>query len=230
MRKPNLLVVSSFLFAATFLGACGVVPKTVAPKTPEEKVIAMMQTPPFIAPMGSEDITEPQSGYFHQPASIDGGELLYFKSGSSKAVGKSTPAKVEFKNKILLLGEDQDELVPGFKPGFAMCSFDGWDNKTWTCGIFQSSEDAEKYTKSYETSPVPSVICKDCKPTAIPGWTRSCPGYYVSWLNGKQWEDKLMPAEKFNDEGNCTFDKPWWMTKEGLKLGVEKWGEKLKEL
>jgi len=191
----------------------------------------MMEQPPFVAPMAYEDFEEPQTGYHHQPAAIKGGDLSYFEAGSSRGISDSTPIqKVEFKNKINLLGSQEDELVPGFKPGSGMCVFDTWGDKTWTCALFESDEDAKKYSQSYKTSPVPYVVCRSCEPQPIPGYSRICPGVYSNWLYGEEWEDPAMPAEKFNDEGNCTFNKPWWTTEEGLRLGVEKWGEKIQDL
>lgn len=224
MKIKIKLLVGSCILVAVFLGACG--GRTY---TTEEKIVAMMEHH-FIAPMAYEDIEEPQSGYYHQPGAIEGGDLSYFEAGSSRVISESTPIqKVEYKYKIILSGSQNEELVPGFSPGFGMCVFGTWGDETWSCGLFRSKEDAKKYKQSYRKSPVPFIVCRNCKPKPIPLYSRLCPGVYSSLL-GEEWVDPAMPAEIFNDKGYCTFNKPWWTTEEGMRLGVEKWGDKLQDL
>ena len=112
----------------------------------------------------------------------------------------------------------------------AFCSFGQKDKDKWVCLIFRSAEDARSYVMNdSEVYPVQFVACIDCKPKPMIALSRLCPGIYRSFLDtSKNWDDPSLPGPKFNKEGGCSFDKPWWQTEKGISLGIEKFGDQIR--
>lgn len=193
----------------------------------EEKLRSYMESTPFIAPMGDQDYTDPQVGYTHSPGGIEGGEFLYVKSGDFKATDKSAPRPINFK-KVSFYGDSQPDLVPGFKPRTAACKYGLRRPGQWSCLLFKNTEDAQIYFRSDDKSPIPYVICLNCKPHPVASLSRICPGVYSSSLEkASDWKDPTIPGPVFT-KGMCTFKLPWWLTSEGIKLGTKKYGDKFK--
>lgn len=193
----------------------------------EEKLRAYMESTPFVAPMGYEDYTDPQIGYTHSPAGIDGGDFLFVKAGDYRTADQSSPRPIAFR-KVSFYGSAQPDLVPGFKPKVAACTYGLRKPGQWTCLLFQSTRDAQSYFKSTEKSPAPYVVCLDCKPRPVPMLNRICPGVYRSSLDiTSNWQDPTIPGPVLTN-GRCSFKLPWWRTAEGIQLGIMKYGGKIR--
>ena len=177
-------------------------------------------TPPsMLAPMGLEDLEDPQKGYYHMPIGINNGNFFFAKKGSSA----KTVRKIDFQK--LNFWSDPIEIEPGFKPSTSFCTFNEesykyageyFPAKSWTCGIFRSNEELIKSLKSKNPRdwPVDFIICNDCEPKADKTLSRICPGMYSSWRDPKRnWIDQAMPGypKPFNDEGSCIHKKPWFL-------------------
>jgi hypothetical protein len=147
----------------------------------EEKLRSYMESTPLFAPMGYQDYTEPQVGYIHIPGGIEGGEFLYFKPGDFKSTDQSSPRPIGFK-KVSLYEASQPDLVPGFKPRAAACTYGRQKPRQWNCLLFRSTVDAQTYFKSYDKTSAQYVVCLNCKPRPVPMLSRICPGVYSSAL------------------------------------------------
>jgi hypothetical protein len=190
----------------------------------EGRLRAYMESPPFVAPMGYEDITNPQIGYTHSPGGIEGGQFLLVKENDFRSANESSPKPIDFR-KISFYDSSQPALAPGFRPEAATCKYGLRKPGQWNCLIFRGTEDAQKYFKSVDRSPVPYVVCLDCKPRAVPMLSRICPGVYTSSLDrSSDWKDPTIPGPVFT-KGMCTFALPWWRTDSGIKLGIKKFGD-----
>ncbi len=198
-----------------------------AQSSKEEKLRSYMESTPLLAPMGYQDYTEPQVGYIHIPGGIEGGEFLYVKPGDFKSTDRSSPRPIGFK-KLSFYKASQPDLVPGFKPRGAACTYGRQKPGQWNCLLFRSTEDAQTYFKSNDKSQAPYVVCLNCKPRPVPMLSRICPGVYSSSLSkADNWEDPTIPGPVFT-KGMCTFKLPWWRTSDGIKLGIKKFGDKIK--
>jgi hypothetical protein len=192
-----------------------------------EKLRSYMESTPFLAPMGYQDYTDPQVGYTHIPGGVEGGKLLYVKPGDFKSTDQSSPRPIGFK-KVSFYEASQPDLVPGFKPRVAACTYGRQQQGQWNCLLFRNTEDAQSYFKGYDKSPAPYVVCLNCKPRPVPMLSRICPGVYSSSLDkADNWEDPTIPGPVFT-KGMCTFKLPWWRTSDGIKLGIKKFGDKIK--
>jgi hypothetical protein len=193
----------------------------------EEKLRSFMESTPFMAPMGYQDITDPQVGYTHSPGGIEGGEFLFVESGDFKSTDQSSPIPIGFR-KVSFYGDSQPYLVPGFRPRAAACKYGLRKPGQWSCLLFKSAEDAQRYFESNDKSPVSFVVCQHCKPRPVPMLSRVCPGVYSSSLDkASDWEDPTIPGPVFA-KGICNFKLPWWRTPEGIQLGIKKYGDKIK--
>ena len=216
-RIFTLAVVAPILFATS----CR------AQASKEEKLHSYMESTPFLAPMGYDDVTNPQIGYTHSPAGIEGGQFLFINANDFRSANESSPKPLAFR-KISFYDSSQLEIAPGFKPEAAGCKYGLRKTRQWNCLIFRRSEDAQKYFKSGDRSPVPYVVCLKCKPIPVPMLSRICPGVYSSSLSkSDNWEDPTIPGPIFT-KGMCTFKLPWWRTSDGIKLGIKKFGDKIK--
>lgn len=219
----NSTLSSSFAIALASLTSFFLAASCRAQPSKDEKLRSYMESTPFLAPMGYQDYTDPQEGYTHSPGGIEGGEFLYIKSGDYKSTDQSSPRPIGFK-KVSFYGDSQPELVPGFKPRAAACKYGLRKPGHWICLIFKTVEDAQRYFKSHDRSPVPYVVCLNCKPRPVPMLSRICPGVYSSSLDkATDWEDPTIPGPVFT-KGKCTFNLPWWRTPVGIKLGIKKYG------
>ena len=195
----------------------------------EDKLRLTLEAAPPLAPLAHEDISDPQIGYYHQTIGITGGNYIHVKAGDSRLKQPKTFQNLKFVP-INFYDDEQPELVTGFKPTLAFCSFGKKDKDKWVCLIFRSDEDAKSYVmNNSDVFPVPFVACIDCKPKPMIALSRLCPGIYSSFLDtSKNWDDPSLPGPKFNEEGGCSFDKPWWQTEEGIRLGLEKFGDQIR--
>ena len=195
--------------------------------TDREKLFISMENAPFVAPMGDEDYSDPQVGYKHMPFYIKGGNYLYLNSGDWIDADRSSPKPIEFVE-LDFTDPEGIELHQGFRPKTAMCLYGKLEKNQWSCLIFESSEDVSLYLQSNERSPVAYIACLDCDPRPLTGLMRMCPGVYMHWTGPQyNWEDPSMPGPKYDENGSCTYDVPWWRTKKGIELGLEKYRGKL---
>ena len=194
-----------------------------------EKLRLSLEAAPPLAPLATEDISDPQMGYYHQTIGITGGDYIHVKTGDSKFKQPDLSQNLQFVP-INFFDDEQPEIISGFKPGMAFCNYGQKDKGHWVCMIFRSGDDAKSYVMNEsEVYSVPFIACLDCKPKPMIALTRLCPGIYSGWLRSSDsWEDPMMPGPKFNEEGGCSFDKPWWQTEEGIRLGGEKYGKDIR--
>ena len=218
---PLRLGVSLFALIGVF--ACG------QQLSKAEKLKLSLEATPPLAPLASEDISDPQMGYYHQTIGITGGNYIHVKTGDSRMKQPDPSRNLQFVP-INFYDDEQPEIIPGFKPGMAYCDYGKKEKGQWVCLIFRSGDDAKSYVRNESTvQPVQMIACLDCKPRPMVGLTRICPGLYSDWLDSSNsWQDPMIPGPKFNEEGGCSFDKPWWQTEAGIRLGVEKYGKDIR--
>ena len=191
--------------------------------TNAEKLRTLLEAAPPLAPLANDDISDPQGGYYHQTVAITGGDYIHIKPGDSRLKEPDPSRSLKFVP-INFFSDEQAELFSGFTPGMSFCDYGSKVKDQWVCLIFASGEDAKAYIKNEsEIYTVPFVACLNCKPKPMVALSRICPGIYISYLDpSDNWEDPTRPGPKFNKEGNCYFDKPWWQTEEGIRMGLEK--------
>ena len=175
--------------------------------------------PPAV-PLSKDDIEDPQKGYMHIPQGMEGGTFMYAKKGDP--TGKTEKVELE---KFTFLEGFRTEVINGFTPTIGVCIF----MDKWSCFIADSEEVINKTLSQQFTnnlSPIHEsdmIFCEDCKPTPVPLFSRICPGYYRAHITNEVVEDKTLPTypEFFSKEGNCIYEKPWFIASKNEKKEIK---------
>jgi len=193
-----------------------------------DKLRLIMEKYPPTAPLSRDDISDPQMGYYHQAVGISGGNYIRIKAGDPIRKELDESKYIKFKS-FNLWEKDPPEIFSGFKPGYIICEFGKREKDKWVCMIFRTRDELKAYlVNQSRTHPVPLITCTECKPKPNVALSRICPGIYMSPLTSDaNWEDPTRPGPKFNSEGKCTYEKPWWQTDVGLRLGVKSYGDEI---
>ena len=190
-----------------------------APSGREERLRDVRSSPP-VAPLGRTDIEDPQEGYLHSPVGIESGDYYFAKAGVARA-NKLKPVSLPFGiNFFEKPSADRQSYTIGiceFVPSSRSLNALRIPAKTWFCRAYKNESDAKVSYLANNTPlwPADVLLCLNCKPR--PGFMdRLCPGYYISWIDGKEWKDPTSPVDlkKFDKSGNCAIKKPWFMLPE----------------
>ena len=151
---------------------------------------------------------------------MEGGTFMYAKKGDP--TGKTEKVELE---KFTFLEGFRTEVINGFTPTIGVCIF----MDKWSCFIADSEEVINKTLSQQFTnnlSPIHEsdmIFCEDCKPTPVPLFSRICPGYYRAHITNEVVEDKTLPTypEFFSKEGNCIYEKPWFIASKNEKKEIK---------